>query len=149
MLKIVALLTVLCASLSLPAQAQLLPYPQAVPARTSSLIPAAPGLVSRADTRVASPHPMRKADWIIFSALAALIAITLSLLTQQVLNARIPRNSVRRGAILPVVWVNLRSGIYFTEGSRWYRGTKDGRLMSLTVAQSRGFRKERSPAIAN
>ena len=135
----------MCASLSLPAQAQLLPYPQATPPITSILIPAAPALAAPVPRlRVAQSRRMRTTDWIILSILVALIAITLMLLTQQVLKAKISRNGERRFAAMPIVWVNLRSGIYFTEGSRWYRATKDGRLMSLTLAQARGFRKERT-----
>ena len=49
----------------------------------------------------------------------------------------------RRHCLDPLVWLNTQSGIYYFEGERWYKRTREGMMLPLLVAQKRGNRPAR------
>jgi hypothetical protein len=58
--------------------------------------------------------------------------------------AAIPRMQPRPVLTEPYVWVNTRTHVYFSEGQRWYKRTREGAMVRLSVAIASGYRAARA-----
>jgi hypothetical protein len=112
----------------------------------AQLVPAVdPSVLSTTPIDLARAHILTRTDWAIIGALAAPACALLGTLVRGFVKDR--RRWKREGPFLewlePLVWVNTRSGVYYTEGDRWYGKTREGKLLTRGVAEYRGYRPAR------
>lgn len=117
--------------------AQMLPY---VPATTVPVVQADP-----ARARVLSP---------IDYAIIGTISLPICAFAGSVIRKRRryhlgpqERDAVRL-RLDPLVWVNTKSGIYYFEGDRWYQKTREGVMLPLRAARTRGNRPAKNARAA-
>lgn len=120
--------------------AQALPY----------VTPSAPVAVTYDPVRA---HLLTSTDYAILAAVALPMAFLAgTVLREQRRYGLSPRErQERRDRFDPLVWVNTQSRIYYFEGERWYKRTREGLMLPLRIAQARGNRaaKGTTPAWKN
>jgi len=87
-------------------------------------------------------------DWVMIAFLAIVFGCSGFIALRKHLrdNARfatVPRVQPRRHVDEPYVWVNTRTGVYFSEGHRWFKRTREGSMVRVSVAVASGFRPAR------
>ena len=93
----------------------------------------------------ARAHTFTSTDYAIIAAVAVpAFAFAGSIVREHRRYALTPAElEARKHRFEPLVWVNTRSGIYYFEGDRWYKRTRQGMLLPLHVAKARGNRTAR------
>ncbi len=99
-------------------------------------------VVSVAPMDPARAHELSRTDYAVIGAVAVpIFAFVGSLVREHRRYRRISRDIRQtRCRFEPLVWVNTRSGIYYFEGCRWYKATREGMLLTQRVAEHRGHR---------
>jgi helix-hairpin-helix protein len=62
--------------------------------------------------------------------------------------AKSTQNEARVPPAKGMVWVNTKSGVFHSEGDRWYGKTKEGKFMTETDALKAGYRAAKEGAAA-
>jgi hypothetical protein len=101
-----------------------------------------PSVLSSSPIDSARAHILTPTDWAIIGALGVPVCALLGTAFRAFVKDR--RRWRREGPFLewlePLVWVNTRSGVYYTEGDRWYGKTREGKMLARGVAEYRGYR---------
>lgn len=107
-----------------------------------------PQAVHRAVFDAAPGHELNAVDWAMIAVLciafgtAAIVAFHRHL-RDNARFAKYGRLEPRPSITEPYVWVNTRTRVYFAEGHRWFKRTREGAIVRLSTAIASGCRASR------
>jgi len=116
----------------------------------SEILPyVSPQAVHRVAFEAARGHELNAIDWSIIGLLAMTFGCAAFIALRRYMQDRARFSNVVRVRPVPLqvepfVWVNTRTGVYFNEGHRWYKRTREGSVVRLSAAIASGCRASRA-----
>jgi hypothetical protein len=118
--------------------------------RISEILPyVSPNAVHAVAIDAARGRELSAIDWLMIAFLAIVFGCSAFIAVRKHLRdnahfAAIPRMQPNPHSAEPHVWVNTRTGVYFNEGHRWFKRTREGSMLPVSVAIASGFRAARA-----